>query len=217
MTPPNLAYDLDAPLRDFWRKRLDSHQQDSYKGRVLAKMPEDLRTYQHLIEGSRPEVIVELGAFAGGSAIWFADQLDAFGCRTGPVSVISVDLRLVRYDDERIVALEGLLESPAIQAQVHELVAGRRAMVSEDSAHLFDTTMAALNGYSDLVPKGGWFVVEDGVVDDEELRLPNYSRGVQPAIEAFLASAPGQRFARRWIAPYGITTDIGGWLECVSS
>ena len=49
----------------------------------------------------------------------------------------------------------------------------------EDSAHVYDTTLAALEGFNRLVPVDGFFVVEDGCVDVEPLRLtPDRPRGV---------------------------------------
>lgn len=206
------AVDLDEPLRDFWQRRLASHTFDTYRGRALSKMPEDLRTYQHIIEAARPEVIVELGTYQGGSALWFADQLDLFSQPRHP-SVISVDRHAVEWPgDARIAGLTGDLHDGSIVAEVHRLVDGRRALVSEDSAHVYETSRAALDAYSDLVPAGSWFVVEDAVVDEEELRLTHYPRGVARAIEDFLASEAGARFERHHLAPYGLTTCHGGWL-----
>jgi cephalosporin hydroxylase len=216
--PPNIEYSLDAPLRDFWKQRLEVHTNDAYKGRVLAKMPEDLRTYQHIIEDSAPEVIVELGSFDGGSAIWFADQLTTLvqrDWRATTASVISLDIAKIRTGifDRRIQFLQGDVKDPLVWKAITDLVAGRRVMISEDSQHSFASTEAALNGFADLVSPGCWFVVEDGVVDEQEVKLPRYRGGVQPAIEAFLATEKGSRFSRHHLQPYGLTTDFGGWLR----
>ena len=217
MIPDNIAIDPDETVHDFWQRRLDRHTHDTYRGRTLAKMPEDLRTYQHIIESSKPEVIVELGSFEGGSAVWFADQLDIFVPNQSYPRVISVDTREIDYrSDPRIEGIRGDLTNPAIAQMVREMVLGRRVMISEDSAHKYGSTIGALTMYSDLVSPGCWFVVEDGVVDDERIRLPRYPHGVQPAIVDFLATSQGKRFTRNWLAPYGTTTNIGGWL-CASS
>ena len=49
----------------------------SYKGLVLLKPPYDIVLYSNLIWELRPKTIIEFGALQGGSALWFADQLDA--------------------------------------------------------------------------------------------------------------------------------------------
>jgi cephalosporin hydroxylase len=210
--PPAVDAPLDVSVRDYWRQRLSQHTQDSYRGRTLAKFPEDLRTYQHLLEVSRPEVVVELGTYDGGSAVWFADQLQVM---LGPGrEVITVDLARRRpLRDRRIRSLVGDLADPLIADRVTRFVDGRRALVIDDSAHTYSTTLAALKGYSHLVQIGCWFVVEDGVVDEPDLTLWPGVMGVQAAITDFMASEQGERFTRHALAPYGLTTCQTGWLE----
>jgi cephalosporin hydroxylase len=49
----------------------------SYKGLLNMKPPFDLALYSNLIWELKPKTILEFGAAQGGSALWFADQLDA--------------------------------------------------------------------------------------------------------------------------------------------
>jgi cephalosporin hydroxylase len=87
--------------------------------------------------------------------------------------------------------------------------------VIEDSAHEYETTLAALTGFSDLVPPGGFFVVEDGCVDVEELRLsPDWPRGVLPALHDWLQTSAGQQFTvRRDLELYGVSCHPEGFLQ----
>jgi cephalosporin hydroxylase len=65
-----------------------------------------------------------------------------------------------RYE-EQIVLVEGDILSPATATAVRERVAGRdRRFVIEDSAHVYATTHAALDGFAELVPIDGFMVVE---------------------------------------------------------
>jgi len=216
--------DLNETVRSFWRKRLVQHHYDFYKGRHLMKLPEDLRTYQHVIEACRPEMILEFGTGFGASAVWFADQLDVL---VGGGKVVTVGdhrvgedddlnpLHVAFHADERVTFVHGSLLDPKVVKRVHSLCRGKRVMISEDSGHTVETTSGVLDLYSDLVPAGSWFVVEDGIVDDTNgLSLWN-STGVQPSIKAFLASEKGSRFAGHNLATYGITMHINGWLEAV--
>jgi len=43
------------------------------------------------------------------------------------------------------------------------------------------------------VAPGGFKVVEDGCVDDDWLRLPDWPRGVLPALEDWLRTPPAPR------------------------
>ena len=197
---------------DLWRQRLQHHTQDTpYRGRALTKFPEDLRIYQTLIEQSQPEVIIEIGTFQGGSALWFADQLRAL---TPGGLVITIDINdTPPLDDPDIIAIVGDATNPDTYDLVAELVGGRRCMVIEDSAHTYPVTTAVLRLYPELVTPGQWLVVEDGVIDIDELRLPHWPRGVTPAIEEFLKTPTGQKFTRHFIDRYVLTCHPGGWLQ----
>ena len=92
---------------------------------------------------------------------------------------------------------------------------GARCFVIEDSAHEYDTTIAALNQFARLVPRGGYFVVEDGCVDIEELRLqPDWPRGVLPALHDWLQTPVGRDFrVRRDLELYGTSCHPEGFLQ----
>ena len=40
----------------------------------------DVVIYQHLLWDLKPRIVFEMGAFAGGSALWMADTLKSYGC-----------------------------------------------------------------------------------------------------------------------------------------
>lgn len=205
--------DRDMALRYYWRYRLWLHHYEHYKGRGLAKFPEDLRTYEHIIWATQPEVIVELGGGTTlGSAIWFADRLDTL-CGGGEVITLELQPPDVDQGDPRVLWIQCDLRDEDVVNEVSGLVDGRRAMVIEDSAHDYDTTIAALRLYSPLVQAGQFFIVEDGVVDEPDLVLEGWegAGGVQPAIEDFLKEE--SRFVRRDFDLYGLTMHMGGWLE----
>lgn len=229
--PSSVPLDLRASARDLWIARARQHTTDSYAGVRIAKFPEDLRTYEHLLWQTRANLVVEIGTSFGGSALWFRDRLrtmSAYG-RIDSVGVISIDLDnadaldAVRAADpfyeETITFVDGDVCDPQLPGQVAALVpAGARCFVVEDSAHVYDTTLAALRGFADLVTVGGYFVVEDGCVDVEAMRLDeSWPRGVLPAIADWLPTPQGQRFrVRRDLELYGISSHPGGFLQRTS-
>ena len=219
---------LDTPLREFWFERLDRHFHDTYMGLRMQKFPEDLRLYELLLWDMRADFVVELGADEGASALWFRDRLAAMA-RVGRIKdfhVITVDiethrtrpgLEAVDPDYARdITLIQGDVLDPELPARVRTLVRpGARCFVIEDSAHVHATSFAALRGFADFVPVGGWFVVEDGCVDVDALRpSDDWPRGVQPAINEWLASPEGAGFSQHRDAElYGITCHPGGFLQ----
>jgi len=223
--PPAVDVDLHEPaLRDYWRGRAEQHVHDSYAGVPLSKFPEDLRVYEHLLWLDGPDTVIELGTQWGGSALWFRDRLAtmrAYGRIAREPAVVSVDITQAgarRELDEcgnaaGIRLVEGDLRDPQVAERVAAL-AGARCLVVEDSAHTQETTRAALENYARFVPAGGFIVIEDGCVDDDELRLPDWPRGVRPALDAWLQSPAGAVFSvRRDLELYGVTCHPSGFLQ----
>ena len=215
---------------DLWRARAEQHTQDTYVGVPISKFPEDLRVYEHLLWIAAPEVVIEVGSQFGGSALWFRDRLNAlaaYGRITAPrVIAVDIDIDLVRETLGRhhpdalgqIDLLAGDVLDPDLPGEVANLVVpGEPCLVIEDSAHVYDTTHAALAGFAQFVPPGGFFVVEDGCVDVEEMRIdPTWPRGVLPAVDDWLAGEEGRDFKRRPdLELYGLTCHPGGYLQRV--
>ena len=228
LLPPRVELALEAPVRDYWLARAAQHTQDSYAGVPMSKMPEDLRVYEHLLWHATPEVVIELGVKSGGSLLWFRDRmrtLAAYGRTRSPL-VVGVDVsieegaeRLSAADPawrESITLVEGDLLDPALPARVAAVLPERaRCLVIEDSAHEYETTTAALDGFARFVPPGGFFVVEDGCVDVEALRAHDWwPRGVLPALADWLAGPEGRSFrVRDDLELYGVSCHSGGFLE----
>jgi cephalosporin hydroxylase len=231
--PQPVTADLDAPARELWRARAEQHMTDTYVGLAQMKFPEDLRAYEHVLWKHRVDTVIELGVQSGGSALWFRDRMRTFagyGRLAESPRVVAVELepehaeRLLAevdpsYGDD-ITLVAGDVCDPGVADRVRGLLRpGASCLVVEDTAHTYDTTIAALRLYSDFVAPGGIFIVEDGCVDIEELRLdPDWPRGVLPAIRDWLATPQGGAFEqRRDLELYGLTCHPEGFLERVSS
>jgi cephalosporin hydroxylase len=230
--PRAVAVTPDTPIRDYWRARAHQHTNDRYLGVKISKFPEDLRVYEHLLWIAAPEVVVELGAQSGGSTLWLRDRLRtlrSYGVLPAPPRVIAVDIDLdaarhnvaVRDPEwaETITFVEGDVQDPAVRAEVGRAIPpGTVCMVIEDSAHTAATTRAALELYSDLVPVGGFFVVEDGCVDVPWMRVKDdWPEGVLPALDEWLATPQGAPFrVRRDLEVYGVSCHPSGFLQRVA-
>ena len=63
----------------------------------MLKDPLDLVIVQQLLWELKPQTVIEFGAYKGGSALWTADMLKMFDCKS---LVISVDIDLSLLDPE---------------------------------------------------------------------------------------------------------------------
>jgi cephalosporin hydroxylase len=221
---------LGGSVGDYWRERVALHMRDSYAGIPMAKFPEDLRLYEHLLWARAPEVVVEIGCQHGASVLWFRDRLRTlagYGLLARPrVIALDVDTAAARANldaadpgwGEQITLVEGDVRDPALTARIRALIPeGAECFVVEDSAHEYETTLAALDGFAPLIQPGGFMMVEDGCVDVEAMRLePDWPRGVLPAIHEWLSSPAGSGFRqRRDLELYGVTCHPAGLLQRV--
>ena len=170
--------------------------------------------------------MIEIGTQYGASALWFRDRLrtlESYGLITEP-RVVTVDIDqsqaridLMRADPdyaESIHLIEADVREPGVADEVAGLI-GTRCLVVEDSAHEYDSTYAALTAFARFVAPDGYFIVEDGSVDVEALRIADdWPRGVLHALRDWLATEEGRKFElRRDLALYGITSHPSGFLQ----
>ena len=228
--PPSARVAMDTRVQQFWVTRVCQSVDDVYAGAPLCKLPEDLRVYEHLMWASSPRVVVEVGAFGGGSSLWFRDRLRALALygRVIDPFVISVELesgRTVKNLDaadptwrDSIHLLEADITAVSSIQRITKLVPpGTSTLVIEDSSHGYETTWASLEGLSGLVQPRGFFVVEDTCVDVPDLRAQDdWPKGAAAALRDWLETESGQCFnVRRDLELYGLTSNPGGYLERV--
>ena len=228
MLPRPVKIRLSETLRDFWLARAEQHTGDSYAGIRLSKFPEDLRVYEHLLWESGANAVIEIGTQFGGSALWFRDRLTAFARyrASPPPCVVSIDINIdsarqgieavdPTYSDSITFLRADVAERDLAERVESLLPPGSRCLVSEDSAHIYETTLGSLERFARFVPPGGFFVVEDGCVDIDDLRLSSdWPRGVLPALHDWLATPEGAKFqVRRDLELYGISCHPYGFLQ----
>jgi cephalosporin hydroxylase len=224
---------LSMPLQEYYVDRIRTHMDETYAGIRMRKFPEDLYAYERILWEQSVEVVLELGTGHGGSALWFRDRLETLARyrSSGPPLVVSVDrdldvpremLASVDPDhDETIKLIAADIRDPALADVVAEVIPdGARVLVVEDSAHMYDTTMAALTHFAHLVSPNGYFVVEDGHRDYPgmlPLDMPSKVNGALVAVDEWLASERGRDFAiQRDREKYLVTTNPRGWLQRVA-
>lgn len=139
-----------------------------YKGRKVLKPPFDWIVLGDIIEDTKPEIIIEIGTYEGGTALWMADLLKSLG-RECPIIAIDMREPPEGFDHSGVVFVRGNAAEQDVLAKVTQLAAGRRGMVIEDSDHKEHVTSALLDMYAPLVRPGCYFIVEDTICEFTEL------------------------------------------------
>ena len=202
---------------------LDYHQKNvvfdkvSWMGIPTLKTVLDLWIYQELIYSLRPDLIIEMGSFKGGSTLYLAQMLE----QIGHGCIISVDLDHSHFmaSHTRITTVTGSTQDPAIIERLKGEASGRSVMIIHDADHSRNMVLADLQTYADLVSKNSYFIVEDGVVDlfaeDTLLGSTMGGPGPLPAVRKFLEQ--DQRFIiDRSCERYLLTYNPCGYLKKIA-
>ncbi len=148
---------------------LDHHQRNvvfdkvSWMGIPTWKNALDLWIYQELIFKVRPDILVEMGSFKGGSTLYLAHLMENIG--HGRIVSIDIDHTNFVVSHDRIMTLTGSTQDPEVITQIKNICADVRVMIIHDADHHKDMVLADLYAYADIVSEDSYFIVEDGVVD----------------------------------------------------
>lgn len=87
----------DLPASAWEKLLIKSSTLQTWKGINLMKGVMEIALYPMLLHELQPKTIIEIGAFNGGSAVWFADCLEIMGI---PGNVYGVDIDLSLLDEK---------------------------------------------------------------------------------------------------------------------
>ncbi len=161
-----------------------TYQNTRWLGVRAQKCPLDMWVFQEIIYETRPDVLVEMGTFKGGSALYFASLFDLLG--HGRVVTVDIEDQPEKPRHPRITYLLGSSTSDEISRRVRESIRpGEKVMVVLDSDHHRDHVLRELKMYSGLVSPGLYLVVEDTHFNGHPI-LPKWGPGPMEAVSAFL-------------------------------
>jgi len=158
--------------------------ESTYFGIKTLKSPIDFWIYQEIMFETKPNVVIEIGNFYGGSTLALAHICDCLGRGR----VIGLDMSHHNVPESvkahpRITLIEG--DACKLFEVITKLIKKEDSvLVIEDSSHTYDNTLKVLRTYSALVKPGDYFIVEDSICHHGLDVGPN--PGPYEAIEAFI-------------------------------
>lgn len=201
---------ISAFHRLFYASR-QTHGMTFFEGVPVLKNPMDLWVHQEIVWDLRPTLIIETGTAYGGSALFFARQLD----RVGSGMVISIDLdpaeKLPQHPRVSYVRGFSSVLGDVIKAVTKIASTHERVMVVLDSDHAARHVRAELDAYAPLVTPGQFLVVEDTNLNGRPVDI-DWKGGPGPgiAVDAWLPEHP--EFARAVMAERYLLT-FHTWLR----
>jgi cephalosporin hydroxylase len=183
-----------------WNGQADAIPPLHWKGIPCLKDPFDLALYPLLLWELKPATIIEIGSFAGGSAVWLADLLGAMGL-DGRVYSFDIDPGRVVARHERVTFAHADSHRPStFPADLKQLP--RPWLVIED-AH--QNVYGVLRHFDGLLEPGDYLVVED------LLSLPKYVQTSRFLREARERYAVDTRYTDMF--GYNATWNVNGYLK----
>ncbi len=182
----------------------------SWMGRQLVQLPDDVLRLAEAVWRVQPDVILETGAYEGGSSLLFATLCRMMG--KGRVISVEIDPRPgVRevLSANGVELVGGDSAAPATAQRVKQRIGPEeRVFVFLDSDHSQTHVLAELEHYAPLVAAGSFVVVADTNIE-----------GPRSAVAEFLAVHP--EFRRASLKPkFHAATGFGhisyfedGWIE----
>lgn len=172
-----------------------------YKGLLNVKSPMDLALYSMLIWEQKPRTIIEFGSLQGGSALWFADQMQS---QLGAGAVHSFDINpesvSPRAQDPFITYHRADLRDPAtLDQELFRNLPHPWLVIDDAHTNVFNV----LDWVGQFMTTGDYYVIEDvsGALPPDELARLLASREL--LVDTFYCDNFG----------YNCTISPNGWLR----
>ena len=186
------------------------HHKTTYKSVPVIKCPFDYILYQMMIFEIKPDLIIEIGAGNGGSALYMADLLDM----NEKGIIHSIDIEDNRWDGakshNRIKFFLGGYQGYDLK----NIENFETILIIEDGSHMYEDVIAALNKFHSFVTKDSYLIIEDGILDKLGW-TKQFKGGPNKAIKEFLSSNDSFIIDRKWCDFFGTnaTFNTNGFLK----
>ena len=184
----------------------------SYRGINTVKCPFDYVLYQMIIMGVKPDLIIEIGSFQGGSALYYSDLLQLLN-NGGQVHTIDIQ----DYINSDLVKNNPNIKIFGGGYQNYDLNNANgfnNILVIDDGSHQYQDVLQAFEKFSGLVGKDSYYIVEDGVVTYLGVD-GNFSGGPLNAIDEIISQSKDFVIDRKYCDFFGTnaTFNPNGYLK----
>jgi cephalosporin hydroxylase len=187
------------------------HLKTTYRGVTMHKCPFDITMYQMIINEIKPDLIIEIGTYKGGGALYFADLLDIIG--KGEIHTINI---IEDVDDPQIINNPRIKRfTEGYQNYDISLTNGfEKVLVIDDGSHHAHEVLEAFNKFKSVVTLDSYYIIEDGVLSDLGYN-PTYGGGPLQVMDEIINNNKDFTVDRKWCDFYGenATFNPNGYLK----
>jgi cephalosporin hydroxylase len=188
-------------------------QQTTWLGRKVPRPPTDLFAYQELVSKLRPDWIIDTRAAATGRAWFLASVCELIG--HGQVIAIARKHPPKAPRHDRIHYVTGSSLTDEVVSEVHDLVGQpANALVILSSRAPAKAVSEEFRLYRDLVPVGGYLIIEDTIVNGHPV-WPNFGPGPAEAAKG-IVERRDQFVADVSMGRYQLSFNPNGFLKRMS-
>jgi len=175
------------------------HLNTTYRGIPMYKCPYDYVTYQMIINEIKPNLIIEIGTFHGGSALYMADILD----KIGKGEIHTIDVVDVVYDENvinnnRIKRFFGGYEN----YDLNNVLGYDKILIIDDGSHTSGDVRNAFLKFNHLVSENSYYIIEDGILSELGYDL-DYDGGPLKVINEIMKENNQFIIDRKWCDFFG--------------
>ena len=188
----------------------NGHHKIKYRGVKNLKCPFDYVMYQMIINQIKPDLIIEIGTFMGGNALYMADLLETI--QNGEVHTIDIQ-NYVESDlinnHPRIKRFLGGYENYDLS-----ITEGfQKIMVIDDGSHQYLDVLRAFEKFNKVVSTNSYYVIEDGILTELGYGESHHG-GPLKAIEEIINNNNEYKIDRSWCDFFGqnATFNPNGYL-----
>ncbi|MCX7861687.1 MAG: cephalosporin hydroxylase family protein [Bacteroidales bacterium] len=191
----------------------EAHYKVTYRGISILHNPFDYLLYQMLIFDVKPDLIIEIGSYNGGSALYFSDLLDLIG--KGEVHTIDIKdniAPLVKQKKNIKFFFNGYENYDLSLTKEFNKI-----LVIDDGSHKYEDVKNVLMKFAPIVSISSYIVIEDGIISHLKLSK-HYNEGPLKAIDEFLKENKGFIIDAKYCNFFGqnATFNVNGYLKRIS-
>lgn len=207
---PNYEIGLDGIIGDNLKRT--GHFGIMYRGINCVKCPFDYVLYQMIINEVRPDLIIEIGTWNGGSALYLSDTMKNAGIH-GEVHTIDIENRVQDYQILKDPCIKRFTEG-FLNYDLRLTRFFKKILVIDDGSHHYEDCLDAFKMFNSIVSLGSYYIVEDSSVNVNGY-VDYLGGGPWFSIQKIIEENPNFEIDRKWCDFFGTnaTFNMDGYLK----